>query len=332
MKHSLSKGFTLVELMISMLLGLIVVGGVISVMLANSRSYRTNEGLGQVQESARTAFELISRELRQSGGNGCDNNNRTANDLTAGTVWWQNWFGVQGFESAETDTAVANGTGLLARVDGTDSLHIQAVESPLPVLLHNAAATTMSINAVSTPFVANDVMLVCDFDHAAIFRATAYDSSTRTLTHAVGGTAPGNCSSGLGFPAICDGGIGNIYVFPVNSQVARLSASAWYVGNNNRPAEGGRSLYRMRLDSGGNVITEEMVSGVSDMQLQYGLNGSTDIIDADDAAMDWAQVNSVFISLTVDSIDTNVTTDTAVNSGRIQRTFNYHITLRNRVP
>jgi hypothetical protein len=88
----------------------------------------------------------------------------------------------------------------------------------------------------------------------------------------------------------------------------------------------------MRLDSGGNVITEEMVSGVSDMQLQYGLNGSTDIIDADDAAMDWAQVNSVFISLTVDSIDTNVTTDTAVNSGRIQRTFNYHITLRNRVP
>ena len=40
-----SRGFSLVELMVAMALGLVIVGGVVSVMIANKRSYRTNEGL-----------------------------------------------------------------------------------------------------------------------------------------------------------------------------------------------------------------------------------------------------------------------------------------------
>ena len=43
-----SAGFTLIELMIAMLLGLIVIAGVTSVFLATQRSYRTNEALGDV--------------------------------------------------------------------------------------------------------------------------------------------------------------------------------------------------------------------------------------------------------------------------------------------
>ena len=50
------KGMTLIELLVSMVLGLIVVGGVVSVLLSNKSSYRTNEGLSQIQETARTAF------------------------------------------------------------------------------------------------------------------------------------------------------------------------------------------------------------------------------------------------------------------------------------
>ena len=54
-------GFTVVELMIAMLLGLIVIGGVVSVFLANQRTYRTNQALGDVQDSSRIAFELMAR-------------------------------------------------------------------------------------------------------------------------------------------------------------------------------------------------------------------------------------------------------------------------------
>jgi type IV pilus assembly protein PilW len=328
-KHRVSKGFTLVELMISLVLGLVVVGGVISVMLANKRSYRTNEGLAQIQESARTAFELMARDIRQAGGNGCDNNNRTSNLLAGGTAWWQTWFGVRGFESADVDTAIANGTATGARLDGTDSIHVQSVEgSALPVQIHNVGATTMTVNALTTPFVAGDIVLACDIDHAAMFQATAYNAVTRTLTHAASGA---NCSSGLGFPELCDGGAGNLYAFPMNSSIGRVNSSAWYVGNNGRPNEGGSSLYRIRLDSGGGTTTEEVVAGVTQMQLKYGINGSGTPVEAS-GVVDWSTVNSVFITLTADSADTNVSTDLATNSGRIERTFSYLITLRNRVP
>jgi type IV pilus assembly protein PilW len=314
--------------MISMVLGLIVIGGVVSVMLANKRSYRTNEGLAQIQESARTAFELMARDIRQAGGNGCDNNNRVGNVLNNG-LWWSTWFGVTGFDGSQTDTAVIDGTSFQERVPGTDSIHVQSLTGDVrPVQLHNAAGTTLRF-AAATPFVANDILLACDIDHAAIFRATAYDAATFTLTHAAGGS---NCSSGLGFPTICDSGSGNLYAFPLNAQVARLTATAWFVGNNDRPDEGGRSLYRIALNPGGVTNTEEIVAGVVDMRLQYGMNGSPDIMDADDPAIDWARVNSVFITLLIDSADSNVSTEPGTNSGRIQRPFSYLITLRNRVP
>jgi type IV pilus assembly protein PilW len=329
-----AKGFTLIELMISMVLGLIVVAGVISVLLANKRTYRTNEGLGQVQESARTAFELMARDIRQSGGNGCDANTRTANVLTAGAEWWQTWFGVRGVDGVDTDSAVADGTTPGTRVAGTDSIHVQGIDGAgLPLLLHNAAGATLQINAAATPFVANDILLICDFDHAAIFRASAYDAASRTVTHGVMAGTPGNCSSGLGFPTVCDGASGTVYSFPANSQIGRIAATDWYVGNNGRPAEGGRSLYRVRLDSGGVPVTEEIVSGVTDLQVRYGMNNSDDIVDATGVAGgDWDDINSIFITLTADSGETNVTTDTTVNNGRVQRTFNFLITLRNRVP
>jgi type IV pilus assembly protein PilW len=331
MKRASVKGFTLIELMIAMVLGLIVVAGVVSVMIANKRTYRTNEGLAQVQESARTAFELMARDIRQAGGNGCDNNNRTANVLdTAGGFWWQDWFGIRGIDSTALDPAVAFGTTFATRLAGTDSIHVQGIEGAgLPVQLHNAAANTIRVNAASTTFQINDIMLVCDMDHAAIFQATGYSAVSRTITHANAGTGPGNCASGLGFPTLC-GGVGNIYTFPVNAQVSRLTAVDWYIGNNDRPDEGGRSLFRRRLDRGGVEVVEEVVAGVTELNIRYGTNGSNVIQDAG-AVADWDDVNSVFITLTADSADSFLTTDAATNTGRIRRTFTYLITLRNHV-
>ena len=50
------RGFSLVELMIALLLGLIVIGSAGSIYLANKRAYPATEVLGRVQESSRVAF------------------------------------------------------------------------------------------------------------------------------------------------------------------------------------------------------------------------------------------------------------------------------------
>jgi type IV pilus assembly protein PilW len=328
------RGFTLIELLIAMVLGLVIVGSVMAVMLANKNSYRTNEGLSQVQESARTAYELLAHDMRQTDGNGCGSSARTANVLTAGALWWQNWFGINGYDSTQVDPAVAIGTAVGERVAGTDSISVESMDGAgLAVALHSPATFRLDINpATPADFVPGDIMVVCDFDHTTIFQATA-GTGPDVVFHNNGiGTPPVNCSRGLGFPTSCATAAGNVYTFPRNAQLGRLVAVDWYIGNNGRTGEGGRSLYRRRLGAGGVELTEEVVAGVTDMQMQFRANAS-DVIFADASLVpDWSAISSVLIQITAQSSDTNVTTSPGVNTGRVQRTFNYLISLRNRLP
>ena len=329
-----AQGFTLVELMISMLLGLLVVGSVIGVLLANKRSYGTNQGLSQVQESARTAYELLAHDIRESDGNGCGSSLRTANVLTASGLWWQDWIGLTGYDSTEVDPAVAIGTAVGERVAGTDSIHIESIDgTALAVAQHDTAAQQIDINVAAADFIAGDIMLVCDFDHSAIFQASAVTTGAGVVSvfHAMGAGVPGNCSEGLGFPTSCTVP-GNTYPFPRNAQIGRLVVTDWYIGNNGRDTEGGRSLYRRRIGAGGVETTEEIVAGVTDMQMQFRANADDDIIADASLVPDWSLISSVLIRITAESADTNVSTDSATKSGRIERSFNYLISLRNRLP
>lgn len=334
--RSKMQGLTLVELMVAMVLGLVVIGGAISLTLANRRSYQTNEGLSQVQESARTAFELMARDLRQAGVTGCDNVGRVANvlDTSSGAEWWMDWFGVMGYADDDDSSAALFGTAARGdRVSGTQALQLQGVDGiPWALEAHDAGAGTMDINAAATDIAAGDVMIVCDFDHAAIFKVSAYNATDVRLTHEM--AADVNCSRGLGFPTDCSSASGNSYPFPRNSQVGRFFASDWYIGQNLRPDEGGRSLFRRRLAPGGTVLTEEIVAGVTDLQFAYRLEGADDFEEDAGAlsAADWREVTAVRVQLTVDSADTRVSTDLDENSGRLSRTFSQVITLRNRVP
>lgn len=327
------RGFTLVELMISMVLGLVIIGGATGVILANRQSYRANEGLSQIQESARSAFELLARDVRQAGVTGCDSNGRIANVLESesGVQWWQDWFGIRGFEGEQDDGAVDFGTGAPPgnRVNGTDSIQLQGIQGTgLTVVQHVATSANFKINVASTAIATGDIVMVCDFDHAAIFKITNYNSANRTVLHSSKEAGdPRNCSKGLGYPVDCDSTNGNAYTYGPNSQLSRLTAVDWYIGDNQRPAEGGRSLFRRSMSG----VAEEIVAGVTDMQISYREAGGTDFGPATAVAV-WNNVNAVMITLTLASADAHLSTEASVNSGRLQRSFTNVITLRNRVP
>jgi type IV pilus assembly protein PilW len=336
MTPSRQRGMTLVELMIAMVLGLIFIGGAIGLTLANKRSFNTNEGLSQVQEGSRTAFELLARDIRQAGLSGCDNTNRIANviDTAGGTTWWQTWAGLQGYEGTQVSTAVAFGSARGERVADTDSVRTKGISGlGMSIESHDPATAELEINAASTEIVAGDVMIACDFDHAAIFQVSSYDAGDVALLHetAVAGIAPGNCSEGLGLPTVCTAA-GTAYEFERNALVGRFAATEWYIGNSGRTTDSGRSLFRKRLVRGGLTATEEVVADVTDIQITYRVGNADDYVAADAVAVAaWANVNAVRIALTISSADARLSTDSAVNAGRLARSFTQVVTLRNRV-
>jgi type IV pilus assembly protein PilW len=329
-----SSGFTLIELMIAMLLGLIVIGGVISVFLANQRTYRTNQALGDVQDGSRVAFELMARDIRDAGLTGCGNSGRVANVLNnTGTDWWADGGNaVRGYGAgAGADPALTVGTAATNQVSGTDSLQLLgAADSGLSVAATpSSTAANFKLNDKTSDLVTGDVIIVCDPDHATIVQVTNYNNSNVTVVHNAGGsTSPGNCSKGMGYPTLCTAN-GNGYHFGPNSQIFKLAAADWYIGTN--PA-GGRSLYRIDVSTSGGApasTAQEMVRDVTAMNLRYHQSGGTSFVTAATigAAVNWATVDAVQVQLTLESVDKRAGTDTKA----ISRNFTATTTVRNRV-
>lgn len=333
---SKQRGFTLVELMVALVLGLIVIGGVISVFLSNQQTSRSNQAMGEVQDNSRIAFEFMARDLRHAGLTGCGNTGRVANVLNngpvaGGTVWWANWNNaIFGYDNGVDDPAVITGTATMERVAGTDSIElIGAAGAGWSVNLHSASASppTIALNETSANLQAGDVIVVCDPDHATLLQATVYTSATATLQYNTGTNAPGNCSKGLGYPTVCTA-TGTTYTFGPNSHIAELNAADWYIGNN---PVGGRSLYRIGLvttsaTTSSAPVAQELVRNVTDMQILYLSDSNADYVTAAHV-INWSTVKAVQITLTLQSTNKHA----ATNMQSITRTFTDTVTLRNRV-
>lgn len=61
------KGITLIELMISMVIGLVVVGAVIVTFVDSGKVSRYQSALGQMNQDAQVALNLLSREVQLAG-------------------------------------------------------------------------------------------------------------------------------------------------------------------------------------------------------------------------------------------------------------------------
>ena len=63
----INAGFTLVELMIGMLLGLLLIGGVVALFLQSSESFRVDENVARMQDQARFALDELARDAQMAG-------------------------------------------------------------------------------------------------------------------------------------------------------------------------------------------------------------------------------------------------------------------------
>ena len=199
----------------------------------------------------------------------------------------------------------------------------------------------MTLKAV-TGLVADDVVLACDMQGAAIFQLGTVSTGLNLINYDPGFAAL-NCSDKLGYPTPLNCATPPpARTFPAGAVLSKLSASFWYIGNS---ASGKRSLYRTRIkkDSAGVMTTEpeEMVTGVQDLQMTYLTKNvstealATDWVAASDAVFDpgvgaWSEVNvsqavAARIVMTLQS-EENVGT----NNLPIQRQLIHVVALRSR--
>ncbi|WP_240126013.1 PilW family protein [Thermomonas alba] len=166
------SGFGLIELMIAMVLGLLVMGAAFAVFQSNQRSFQANEGLNRIQESARVAYELISRDIRAAGGTACSNLARPDAEHTL------NADETQLLTAPVSDNGAAAGTELVA-ASGDDTAY------------RITGATTNSVTLDSTQiadandaFKVGDKLILCNANQFYVVTATAVSTNTVSFSPA----------------------------------------------------------------------------------------------------------------------------------------------------
>ncbi|GAB1596400.1 PilW family protein [Lysobacter claricitrinus] len=356
------RGVSLIELMIALVLGVLVVAGAGAVFLSNKRTFGASETLNRIQENERASFEIMSRDVREAGGNPCSTSAKPVNMLNAsGNAWWSSYTdGIHGYAGTDTTTGTSTGTTSTSRVAGTEAIDLALANEggDVRVTSHNDSSAPLQVSS-ATGFAAGQILMVCDMDVRIIFKATGITGSSIAHTASAGIAencnarfaifdALGNCATvpSPGAPSYCfavSGTPGSCSDFGNSpARVTRVTLARWYIGNN---ARGGTSLYRAVVMNNTGTTTPntptptEIAEGATAMTITYLRRGQAtfEAPAAITAANAWGQVIAARVSVTFGGVTGAVTGDylretnaNGTTGAAISNTMTNVVTLRNR--
>lgn len=317
--------------MVALVIGLILTAGATQIFLGSKETYRTSEALSRVQENGRMALQLLARSIRQADYFGCQDRSVDVNDHLNNTGGYD--------PMANGGLDVADNTG----PNSTDGLTLRSATTNNSLYLTKLPSTTSATLEVNRKKAVQQgsIMMITDCRSADLFQVSndpvANDSNQ--IGHNTGYAGPpGNAEKVLQ------------KIYTPGSMVLMFQEVRYTITQN-----GGRYfLTRIVNENTANEITEDLIPGIVDFQLTYGVDNSGDsVVDyyTSGAGMNAAEedeILSVHIDLVVQSEATDVTTGTGAQSftlddgsssgktvtiqdGRLAQRFTGTYTIRNRV-
>lgn len=264
------RGFTLVELMVSIVIGLIVLGAVSQVFVTSQGTYNVEEGLSRLQENGRFAMGFISEDVRMAGYIGCQDQTGSVNvqlnnpgnyPVTGQMVTGHRYIGSGGSHNPGTDwapplPAAFNFTAAELEPDSDVIVVRRASEQAFRLVAPYMTTETdpLTVDSGVGGALQNDqLVMVADCKAADLFQIT--DISSGTIQHAASGT-PGNTGTALS------------QLYGSNAEVMTLVTNAYFVGMS--PA-GTPALFRKQLE-GGTPIARELVENIEALRFFFGVD------------------------------------------------------------
>jgi len=352
------RGFSLVELLVALAIGLILIGSVISVFISQTKMSRSVVSQSGLQNSENAISALLTPTIRSAGYSGCASLTTTSvSGLVAGgspplsTLQATGAF-VQGYDAigtAGSGTTLsiaadnsANNTGASYWSPALDATLVGQVETGSDVLVVVGATPDFSSIGVTAITLGSDMLtvqnttgisvgqfgVVTDCLKSSVFQITA--TSATTINHDVGsGAAMTNSAAALTVD------------YPSGAQFIPLQQTAFFVGQ----GTGSQSTLMSATYASGAWTVQPLVPGVDSMQILYGTGAAgviTQYVPAS-AVTNWAQVSSIQLGFliqgqigsggastsTANSYSVLGTTITVPNDGRLRHVYQMTINLRN---
>jgi type IV pilus assembly protein PilW len=247
-----NQGLTLVELMIAMLISMVLMLGSITMFAQSRANYRINDTMARLQENARFAITTMEPDIRLA------------------KFWGLN--GEPAFVTVPGAVAVTCAGG----IDAT-AWSIQNLRQEVAAADDNYAAGT-PVNPV--PCAPNSVA-----------RAS---SDVLILRHASGQVMPATAGTIQVLTDLMQGQVFNVAVpggLGPEAQIHDVVVNIYYVDNGSNLDNTLPSLRRKTLVNGGILQDEEIIAGVENLQIQYGVD-----TDADGAVERYVDSNHAIVT------------------------------------
>ncbi len=322
------RGLTLVEILVALTIGTILLAGIIQILISTRDTYHNTDVTSRMQENARFAIEMLTRDLRMADFWGCANFSKMTNLLNNAGNNYVN-FGNGGL--AGRDNVGMNGSDTITVRGAFGEGH--DLQPPFMV----NTTDTIAIPA-NSGVQAGDFVLVGDCTRADVFQVSGFSTSggLDRLSHLTGVGTPGNINPGgcttTGNTHCLSKAYGNhARLYPAHEVVYSIAPGA----------SGEPALFRTETGVG----AREIADGIENMQILYGEDTNADKV-ADyyvpaGSVSNMGRVVSVRISLLVRSYLDNVTsqpqtyrfngTQVVANDRRLRQVYTTTITLRNRL-
>jgi type IV pilus assembly protein PilW len=258
-------GLSLIELMVALVIGLLLIGGAVTVYLQSRNTYRTNDVASRMQEVARYALDVIGPDVRLAGYWGLNNRPDSFTNAVAAFAG---------------DCGANFSMNVALPIEGRDA---KATDGSGYDLACDEAA---GVNAVDWA----DVLTV---RRAAVDTADLEDGRMQVQTNRETAALFSDGERPAGF------GAGD------QSETHNMIVDTYYVAEGTA-VNGIRqfSLRRQTLVAGPKVQDDEIIQGVQDMQVQFGIDVNGDgtverYVNPEDVIPAGARVSTVQLWLLV---------------------------------
>lgn len=165
-------GLSLVELMVAMAIGLVLMLGATGVLLTNQQAFRSTESLGAIQENARVAIDLMTRDIRAAGGHPCLS--MEVRDMTGG-----NAAAVALKAGISSGITINPGTNPGNRVMEQGAIQVITASTIQTITGYNMGSTTIT---ATNDLKANDIVITCTSKSAYLLRVTSATPNSFTVS------------------------------------------------------------------------------------------------------------------------------------------------------
>ena len=298
------RGFTLIELMISLVIGLLLSAAIVKIYVDTSQIYKFQNAVSEVQENGRFASAFLRRATRLAGNFGCDASKdisgSTLSDAEEKRLLFFNPEPPGGAPPQPAQPIGGSEGGGVAGENGenSDELILRgSTGGGVPLEENPASAAANLIVETDSGLTKDSFAVISDCNTTHIFKITGV--AGRTITHA---------------------GIAQDYTTGKGARVQEVEAITYCIGRAQAWTAVNNLMALKRLINPGAGQTcpnngEELVEGIQNLQVLYGVD--TDA-PADNfanryvtAPADMSRVKSLRIELLVRSL-ANAVTSTAV--------------------